>query len=63
MLITLYHSLVNPHVHADLSGLVTSFMSPSADLYKLERAIATLQLYILWGMPDEGIRAVNRILS
>lgn len=67
MLITLYHSLKNPDSHADLSGRVTSLISPaqieSMQFWQLELAIGAMTLAVFCGEPKSGKQAVGRILN
>ena len=66
-LITLYHTLKNPDVHADLSGRITSLISPAAieaiQFWMLEAAIETMMLAMLAGKPAEGMQAVRRLMN
>jgi hypothetical protein len=67
MLLTLHHSLKNPSTHADLSGRVTSLVSPaqieSMQLWMLELAIGAMMLAVFCGEPKSGKQAVGRILN
>lgn len=67
MLITLYHSLMNPQVHADLSQRATALVSPahieSMQFWMLELAIGAMTLAVYCGEPESGMEAVRRVLN
>lgn len=67
MLLTLYHSLKNPQVYADLSGRTTSLISPAdidkMEFWMIELAIGSLQLALLAGEHASGMETVRMIMN